>query len=408
MTGPAAMLSDDVLRAALPGMETPAYVYDLPAIAARFAALSAVLPGVGIRYAVKANPHAGVLGTLIGLGALTDASSIGEVRRALASGASAADISFTGPAKRRAEVDEAVARGIGYMVVESLHQAEMTSSAAVARGCVQKVLARISPVFSPKGFGARMTGQVTQFGIDEEGAEQTLAQIRALPGIDLAGLHFYSGSNALDGAAIAANVANCVALAQRFGPGHRVVFGSGFGVPYHEGQVALDLADVTARLRLALQPLAGIAVDIELGRWLVAPAGQLLTRVLGRKEGRGAVVLLVDAGFQAHMAACGMMGSVVKRNWPIRNLTSTGPDEVVTVAGPLCTSIDLLARDLTVAAAACDDVLAVGLSGAYGATASPLGFISHPLVREYVWDGQALRDATPDGAALAALIRERF
>lgn len=391
-----AQLSDAILRAALADMATPAYVYDLTEVLARHAALAAALPGLGIRYAVKANPHGRVLGALIGAGALTDASSIGEVRRALAAGARACDISFTGPAKRRAEVDEAVALGIGHMVVESLHQAEMTSAAALARGVVQDVLARLSPMSSPKGFGARMTGQVTQFGIDEEDAGAVLDRIRTLPGIRLAGLHFYSGSNALDAAAIAANVANCVSLALRFGPGERVIFGSGFGVPYHEGQVALDLNQVAAGVRQALAPLAGIAVDIELGRWLVAPAGQMLTRVLGRKAGRGAVVLLVDAGFQAHMAACGMMGSVVRRNWPIRNLTAPdGPVEVVTVAGPLCTSIDLLARDLALPLAGLEDVLSVGLSGAYGATASPGGFISHPAVREYVWDGQALVDATP-------------
>jgi diaminopimelate decarboxylase len=402
---PAEILSDHRLRGALPGMPTPAYVYDLGQISARFAALAEALPRCGIRYAVKANPHPAVLARLIGSGALIDASSIGEVRRALAAGARAEDISFTGPAKRRAEIEEAVARGIGYLVIESLHQAEVAAGAAKAQGKRQKVLARISPVFSPKGFGARMTGQATQFGIDEEGAAPILAEVATLPGLELAGLHFYAGSNALDAEAIAANIANCVALAQRFGPGERVILGSGFGLPYHEGQVALDLADVAARLTQAMLPLAGVAVDLELGRWLVGPAGQLLTRVVARKAGRGAVILMADAGFQAHMAACGMMGSVVRRNWPIRNLSAPdGPEEVVTLAGPLCTSIDLMARDLAMARAVEGDVLTVGLSGAYGATASPAGFISHPTVREFVWDGSTLRDETPEPGAIAALL----
>jgi diaminopimelate decarboxylase len=90
------------------------------------------------------------------------------------------------------------------------------------------------------------------------------------------------------------------------------------------------------------------------------------------------------------------MGSVVRRNWPIRNVSSPdAPREKVTLAGPLCTSIDLLARDLEIAAPAVGDVLAVGLSGAYGATSSPQGFISQPPVRELIWDGQALTDQTP-------------
>lgn len=399
-------LDDAVLRAHAPHIETPAYVYDLTVVEQRFAALAAALPALGIRYAVKANPHPSILRHLIGAGALIDASSIGEVRRAIKAGATPASISFTGPGKRRREIDEAVALGIGHMVVESLHQAEQTSDAAVKAGVVQPVLARISPATSPKGFGARMTGVATQFGIDEEDAPATLRAIAGLPGLSLQGLHFYAGSNALDADAIAANMRNCAELALKLVPDlgqmpQRLIFGSGFGVPYHDGQVALDLGEVAAKVRAALGGLAGlspVAIDIELGRWLVAPAGQLLIRVLTRKSGRGATIAICDAGFNAHLAACGMMGSVVRRNWPIRNVTSPdGLREKVTLAGPLCTSIDLLARDLDVAQAAVGDILAVGLSGAYGPTASPQGFISQPAVAEMIWDGHNLHDETPTG-----------
>lgn len=395
-------LDDATLRPLLTGIETPAYVYDLPHVVARYQALAAALPGYGIRYAVKANPHPAILDALLRAGALIDASSIGEVRRAVAAGAGPGLISFTGPGKRLAEITEAVETGIGHMVVESLHQAEQTSAAAMARGVVQPVLARISPATSPKGFGARMTGVATQFGIDEEEAPQVLAAIAALPGLRVEGLHFYAGSNSLDAAAIGANMRNCAGLAQGLMEGlgrvpERLIFGSGFGVPYHDGQVGLQLDEVAAAVRDALAPLgSGVAIDIELGRWLVAPAGRMLVRVVTRKSGRGATIAICDGGFNAHLAACGMMGSVVRRNWPIHNVTSPdGALEKVTLAGPLCTSIDLLARDLEIAAPGVGDVLAVGLSGAYGATSSPQGFISQPAVREMVWDGQSLTDQTP-------------
>ena len=400
----AVTLSDAVLQPLLDQIQTPAYVYDLTVVSQRFQDLSEALPELGIRYAVKSNPHPAVLRHLIEEGALIDASSIGEVRRALVAGAMARNISFTGPGKRLAEIEEAVALGIGHLVVESLHQAEQTSEAALARGVVQTVLARISPATSPKGFGARMTGVATQFGIDEEEAPETLAEIAALPGLALEGLHFYAGSNSLDAGAIEANMQNCVDMARALSailgrPPKRLIFGSGFGVPYHEGQVALDLDEVAARVRAAVMPLwalPDLAIDLELGRWLVAPAGRLLIRVLTRKSGRGAVIAICDGGFNAHLAACGMMGSVVRRNWPITNLTAPeAARERLTLAGPLCTSIDLLARDLDIAGVVTGDVLAVGLSGAYGPTASPQGFISHPEVREIVWDGLALRDETP-------------
>ncbi len=403
----AAALDDATLISLCHGIETPAYVYDLTQIKSRYLALAAAFPTLGIRYAVKANPHPAVLRQLLACGAQFDASSIGEVRRALEVGAAPHSISFTGPGKRAAEIDEAVMRGIGHMVVESLHQAQQTSAAALRHGSVQPVLARISPVASPKGFGARMTGVATQFGIDEEDAPAVLSEIAALPGLALHGMHFYAGSNSLDPDAIAANMQNCAQLAQTLSaflgqPPQRLILGSGFGVPYHEGQAALDLAQVAAKTLgtlLQLRPRGQPAIDLELGRWLTAPAGQLLTRVLTRKSGRGATILICDGGFNAHLAACGMMGSVVRRNWPIRNLsTPDGPREKVTLAGPLCTLIDLLARDLDLARANFGDVLSVGLSGAYGATASPAGFISHPVVREMIWDGTRLTDQTPSGA----------
>ena len=397
-------LDDTLLLAYTGGLETPAYVYDMTVIEGRFRTLRAAFPGLGIRYAVKANPHPAVLRTLLHCGALIDASSIGEVRRALKAGARSENISFTGPGKRACEIDEAVASGIGHLVVESLHQAEQTNAAALRRGVVQSVLTRISPATSPKGFGARMTGVATQFGIDEEEAPDALAEIAAMPGLALDGLHFYAGSNSLDAGAIGANMQNCVDLARGLvtmlgRPPKRLIFGSGFGVPYHDGQAELCLAEVASLVLAALAKVQGtgqVAIDLELGRWLVAPAGQLLTRVLTRKSGRGSTIVICDGGFNAHLAACGMMGSVVRRNWPIRNLTTPdGAREKVTVAGPLCTSIDLLARDLDIAHAGFGDVLSVGLSGAYGATASPAGFISHPQVRELIWDGAALRDETP-------------
>lgn len=405
----ACTLDDAVLRSLLPNIQTPAYVYDLITLGQRYCDLACALPGYGIRYAVKANPHPAVLRRLVQLGATIDASSGGEIRRAIAAGAPAGAISFTGPGKRLSEIEQAVSDGIGHMVVESLQQAEQTSAAAIRRGVVQPVLARISPASSPKGFGARMTGMATQFGIDEEGAAAVLAQIAVLPGLRMEGLHFYAGSNSLDPAAIGANMQICADLAARLmevlgrAPS-RLIFGSGFGVPYHDGQVAIQLTDVAAEVSAALDPLraySGVALDIELGRWLVAPAGQLLVRVLSRKSGRGATIAICDGGFNAHLAACGMMGSVVRRNWPIRNVSSPGAAwEKVTLAGPLCTSIDLLARDLEVASPAVDDIMSVGLSGAYGPTASPQGFISQPDVREMIWDGKSLQDQTPGSCAV--------
>jgi len=403
--------TDADLLAGVERYGTAAYVYDLQALSSRYAELTnAFGEDFAVRYAVKANPNSEVLRHLHHLGALFDASSIGEVRRAIAIGAAPEAVSFTGPGKRRAEVEEAVDLGIGAIVLESLAQAHQAQDHAARLGRVQSVMLRISPSTSPRGFGARMTGRATQFGVDEENAADALAAIVTLPNLRLEGLHFYSGSNSLDAEAIAQNISICGQLAIDLGatlpgPMDRLIFGSGFGVPYHDGQQPLQIAALRESIKAAIAPLArnpatrSARLELELGRWLVAPCGVLLTSVLTRKSGRGSEICILDAGFNAHLAACGMMGSALRRNWPIRNVTA--PDrspETVTLAGPLCTSIDLLARDLVIASPLEGDVLAVDMSGAYGFTASPAGFISQPTTLELIWDGTRLFDATNSGA----------
>src|SRR4030095_3122076 len=119
---------------------------------------------------------------------------------------------------------------------------------------------------------------------------------------------------------------------------------------------------------------------LEMGRWLVGPAGYLLTKVIGRKRSRGVEIRICDAGFNNMLAACGMMGTVIRRNWRIWHLDES-PDDVrgkYLLVGPLCTTIDVLATDIELPKLEIGDRLVVGAAGAYGLTSSPTRFISHP------------------------------
>ena len=121
------------------------------------------------------------------------------------------------------------------------------------------------------------------------------------------------------------------------------------------------------------------------GIWLGQP---VLTRVVNVKESRGTRIAVCDAGFNNHLAACGMMGAVIRRNWPISKVTGSADQELVehTLAGPLCTSIDTLGTKVLLPRLQRGDVLAIGSSGAYGLSASPTRFISHPEPREWLVD----------------------
>jgi diaminopimelate decarboxylase len=386
---------------------TPAYIYDLDAVLTRTELLRGLFGDrFGISYAIKANPNPALLKAIQPVLSTFDASSLAEVRRAVNAGMTPERITFSGPAKRPAEITGAIDLRIGELVIENIHEARQASDYAVKQGVVQTALVRINPLEVPRRFGASMAGTASQFGIDEECLETDLPIIQSLPGLNLVGFHIYSGSNCLHAEAIAENFA---IFAQIFRKAQkitginpkRLVFGSGFGVPYLPGDAALDHAALPDLVNPIIDDLKSEAefqdasCNLELGRWLVGPFGWLLTSVISHKQSRGKAVRMCDAGFNNHLAACGMMGSVMPRNWVIENLSNPmGEVSKHTLFGPLCTSIDRLAKDVELPEVRVGDVLSIAASGAYGLTASPTQFISHPYPKEIVIRDGKLVEAT--------------
>jgi diaminopimelate decarboxylase len=160
--------------------------------------------------------------------------------------------------------------------------------------------------------------------------------------------------------------------------------GGGFGIPYFPGEQLLDLAPIAANLAnlapQAAKHFPGAELVLELGRYFVGEAGVYVCRVIDRKISRGQVFLVTDGGLHHHLAASGNFGQVVRKNYPvlIGNKVRGTEREVASAVGPLCTPLDLLADRMDLARAAEGDLVVVLQSGAYGYTASPHGFLSHP------------------------------
>ena len=387
---------------------TPCYVYNECILAGRLAQLTRLFgERFEISYAVKANPNRLVLQSLANKVDTFDVSSYGEVERVLQTGFNPSKITFSGPAKRKLEIARAVHAGVGEIVIESENEAKTVSALCVETNRTQNVLLRINPTNLPKGFGASMSGRSSQFGIDQEQLADCLPAIGALPGINLNGFHIYSGTNCLD---VEPLIENFEIMFKTFAAAkaingttpEKLIFGAGFGVPYTDKDQDLDIESLAS----AITTLAGdmkneygfgsAKLCLELGRWLVAPSGVLLTSVVDAKASRGTEIRLCDAGFNNHLAACGMMGSVIRRNWKFENLTSTSSSlHKYNLVGPLCTSIDLLAKQVELPTTSIDDVLAIRMSGAYGYSASPVNFISHPSPRE-LWldENNRIQDGT--------------
>jgi diaminopimelate decarboxylase len=397
---------DAWLERAAAEVGTPAYVYFTEPIAARIADLSTAFAGrFALSYAVKANPNPALLAWLGDRIDNLDVSSIGELRLAVEAGWDPARLSFTGPGKRDAELAEAIAAGLGELVVESPREAGAADRIAAALGRVQQVLVRIAPSRVPKGFGDQMAGRPSPFGIDVEDADRELPGIVALPHLRIAGFHIYSGTQCLKSEALVENYSTFVATFADLCERHDIrprwlVFGSGLGIRYHENDQPLDLAAVAAGIAPDLDALRArprfrdTRLTLELGRYLVGEAGYFLTRVISVKESRGARIAICDGGMNHHLPASGHFGMVIHRNYPMHKVGGGGPLEKVDVVGPLCTSIDRLASCALLPRLEPGDLLAVHSSGAYGLTASPIHFIAHPPPAEALVDGGALLDVS--------------
>lgn len=367
---------------------TPFYVYAREYLSARVAELRAQLPrAVHLHYAIKANPMPAVVQHMAGLVDGLDVASAGELDLALGTGTEPGRISFAGPGKTDAELARAAAAGI-VINVESEREIEVLAGIGRRGQRTPLVAVRVNPDFELKTSGMKMGGGPKQFGIDAEVVPQLLRRMSALP-LEFAGFHIFSGSQNLRADAIVDAQRKSVALAVRLaadapGPVRVLNIGGGFGIPYFPGERPLDLHPIGANLVELVNGLRGTLPEaqlvIELGRYLVGEAGLYVCRVIDRKISRGQVFLVTDGGLHHHLAASGNFGQVLRKNYPvvIANHVRGTAREVASVVGPLCTPLDLLADRAELAAAAPGDLVAVLQSGAYGLTASPTAFLSHP------------------------------
>lgn len=372
--------------------QTPFYVYDRRLIAERVAHLRKHLPKeLRLHYAIKANPMPAVVQYLATLVDGFDLASMGEMHVALDTPMSAAKISIAGPGKSQHELSCAIAAGVT-INMESEHEMESIAILAQALHVRPRVAIRVNPDFELKSSGMKMGGGPKQFGVD---AERVPAMLKRVGQLDLAfvGFHIYSGSQNLRAGSIIEAQEKTFDLAYRLSahapsPVLKLNIGGGFGIPYFPGDEPLDIAPVGAHLAKRLpevkQHLPNAEVIIELGRYLVGEAGLYVCRVIDRKISRDQVFLVTDGGLHHHLAASGNFGQFIRKNYPvvIANKMSETPTETASVVGPLCTPLDLLADKMDLAVADIGDVVAILQSGAYGLTASPLRFLSHPAPME--------------------------
>jgi len=277
--------------------------------------------------------------------------------------------------------------------MESATEAQRVVEAGELLGLRPRVAVRVNPDFQVKGSGMRMGGGPQQFGVDAEQVPEFLAGLAAAD-LEILGFHVFGGSQNLNAEILCEaqrKTADLIlTLAEKAPEPLRYVnLGGGFGIPYFDKDVPLDLSAIGVNLAELIQnvispSLPDAEVAIELGRYIVGECGVYVTRIIDRKVSRGRTYLVVDGGMHHQLAASGNFGQVIRRNYPIAvgNRLAEPAQTAATVVGCLCTPLDLLGDNVTLPDAQIGDSIVVFQAGAYGLTASPTAFLGHPLPSE--------------------------
>jgi diaminopimelate decarboxylase len=370
---------------------TPCFVYDSQVLDRKWALVRGTFPGeFSIAYSVKANPNPAIIRHFLAKGAGLEIASQGEMTRALAAGCPPERILFAGPGKTEAELEQALTRGVGEIHVESLLEARRIAALTARLGLRARAALRVNPGGEAQGGAMRMGGKPAPFGVDEETLDEVLSVLLETSRVEFRGLHLFTGTQILDYTVLVRQYRHGLALARRVAarvrhPLHTLDFGGGLGIPYFSGEIELDMSKLREELHGLMAAIEGDPLLtatqflVEPGRYLVGEAGVYLTRINDIKVSRGKTFYIVDGGMHHHLAASGNLGQVIKRNFPIAVVNRLGEyaAQTVDVVGPLCTPLDTLAREATVAQAEVGDLIGIFQSGAYGLTASPGGFLSH-------------------------------
>jgi diaminopimelate decarboxylase len=347
---------------------TPLYVYSAATIAGRYRAIDEAFAGYphAIHYALKASSTLAITRLLRGLGSSADANSGGEIDVALRAGFIPSQIVFTGVGKTLAELAQAIDLGVRTINVESAGELERIDALSRERQTRTKIAIRINPDVDAGTHPHISTGLKTnKFGVAIGDVAALCAHARGLAGIEVVGLHAHIGSQITDLEPLRRAARALVALARELAAeGTRVEhldLGGGLGVSYDGSRVptAKEYADAV----LPIVRASGLAIVLEPGRQIVAPAGALLTRVVDVKDaGGGRLFVIMDAGMTELIRP--MLYNAFHRIEPVAQ-TDAAPT-VCDVVGPLCESSDTLGKDRTLPRPQAGELYAILDAGAYG------------------------------------------
>lgn len=370
---------------------TPFYCYSKDAIVKNYQGFADSFSDIDhkICYAIKANGNLNLVKILANLGSGIDAVSAGEVFRAVKAGIDPKKIVFAGVGKTREEIEYALNAGVEEFSAESEPEIFLLNEVASTLGKKVKLSLRVNPNVDAKTHDKISTGRKgDKFGIDIENAEEIYEKVSKLPGIEIYGISTHIGSQitSLDPfkAAFLKIRELCLSLRQKGLTIQSLDLGGGIGILYKD-ETTLLVKDYAEMIKEIIGDL-GVKLTIAPGRAMMGEAGLMVTQVIYLKETDHKNFIIIDAAMNDLMRP----GLYDSYHEVIPVVKKDGAKESYDLAGPICESTDILAKNRQFADPKSGDLLAFCSAGAYGASMSN-EYNARPMIPEVLVDGDSFK-----------------
>lgn len=344
---------------------TPFYVYSQKNIVDTFYNLQSAL-NKNIYFSIKANSNQAIIKLLYSIGAGVDVVSREELQRALQVNVSPSKIIFEGVGKSKDDIEFAIKKNIRQINIESIEELKLIENIAINLNVTPSIGIRINPDINTKTIEKISTGKKTdKFGIDFEQLPLVCKLIKQSKNLNFIGISCHIGSQIFklkifeqifDKMKKAINIFVSYNLSIK-----HLDLGGGFGISYNDDQDDLDLSKLRGLIEKKF-PNPNFDISFEPGRYLVARSGFLITKILTVKQNASINYLITDAGMQTFLRP-----AMYNSYHNIIALNKKGKEKKYTVAGPICESSDILAKDIKLPEQKKDSLLIVCDVGAYGA-----------------------------------------
>jgi diaminopimelate decarboxylase len=393
-TGPALYCENSALAKLAESYGTPLYVYSASTIRERCNAFDRAFRHIPhtICYSVKANSNLIILRLLAKEGCGFDIVSGGELERVLiADRRTAKKVVFSGIGKTREEMIAALKAGILLFNVESESELWALAECAARLRTSAPMALRVNPDVAADTHPYISTGlRKHKFGVPIRDARALYAKASSVRYLTVSGVSVHIGSQITEVGPFAEAMRRIADLVRQLrADGHRVSYvdgGGGLGITYQD-DVPVEIADYAEAVSSPFRRL-NVHLLLEPGRWIVGPAGSLITSVIYRKTNDGKTFLVVDAAMNdlVRPALYGAYHEIV----PVKQPARPSSLETVDVVGPVCESGDFFARDREMPAVGEDDLLAILDAGAYGMVLAS-NYNSRPRAAEVLVTGKSAR-----------------